>query len=116
MVVGGWRPGAGRRSGGVGSLLVGVPEGDHLRYVGRVGTGFSDRDLDEIEHRLASKTRLTSPFTDVPAADASDAHWVTPAFVGEVRFAEWTDTGRLRQASWRGWRPDKQPGDVVLEP
>ena len=52
----------------------------------------------------------------MPRADAGDAHWVTPSLVGEVRFAEWTDDGRLRQASWRGWRPDKRAADVVREP
>jgi bifunctional non-homologous end joining protein LigD len=115
VVLGGWRPGNGRREGGIGSLLVGINEDGRLRYVGRVGTGFSDADLDEIGTRLASHGRRTSPFDDVPRADASDAHWVTPSLVGEVRFAEWTDDGRLRQASWRGWRPDKQPEEVVRE-
>ena len=115
VVVGGWRPGNGRREGGVGSLLVGVNEGGRLRYVGRVGTGFSDADLDAIAARLAAHDRRTSPFEDVPRADAGDAHWVTPSLVGEVRFAEWTDDGRLRQASWRGWRPDKRPEEVVRE-
>jgi bifunctional non-homologous end joining protein LigD len=116
VVVGGWRPGQGRRSGGIGSLLVGVNEDGRLRYVGRVGTGFSDADLDAIEARLHAHGRRTSPFDDVPRADASDAHWVSPSLVGEVRFAEWTDDGRLRQASWRGWRPDKRPDEVVREP
>ena len=116
VVVGGWRPGHGRREGGVGSLLVGVHEDGRLRYAGRVGTGFSDADLDAIEARLRSRGRATAPFDDVPRADAGDAHWVTPSLVGEVRFAEWTDDGRLRQASWRGWRPDKRPEDVVREP
>jgi bifunctional non-homologous end joining protein LigD len=115
VVVGGWRPGQGRREGGVGSLLVGVNEGGRLRYVGRVGTGFSDADLDAIGARLASHARKTTPFDDVPRADAGDAHWVTPSLVGEVRFAEWTDDGRLRQAAWRGWRPDKRPEEVVRE-
>jgi bifunctional non-homologous end joining protein LigD len=41
VVVGGWRPGAGRREGTIGSLLLGVPDGDGLTYVGHVGTGFS---------------------------------------------------------------------------
>lgn len=115
VVVGGWRPGSGRRAGGVGSLLLGVPSGDGLEYVGRVGTGFSDAELAAIHRRLSGLSRKTSPFADVPRADASDANWVTPSLVGEVEFAEWTDTGRLRQPSWRGWRPDKSPADVRRE-
>ncbi len=115
VVVGGWKPGAGRRAGGIGSLLLGVPGPDGLEYVGKVGTGFRDRDLDEIADVLRSRVRKTSPFVDVPRPDARDAHWVRADRVGEVVFAEWTADGRLRQPSWRGWRPDKDPDDVVRE-
>jgi bifunctional non-homologous end joining protein LigD len=115
VVIAGWRPGAGRRADGVGSLLMGVPGDDGLRYVGRVGTGFTDRELDELLPSLRAAARKTSPLVGVPAVDARDAHWVTPSRVGEVSIAEWTSTGRLRQPSWRGWRPDKSPDDVVRE-
>jgi bifunctional non-homologous end joining protein LigD len=115
VIVGGWRPGNGRRESTVGSLLLGIPSSGGLHYVGRVGTGFADRDLDEIAGRLAKLGRATTPFTDVPSADAHDARWVSPTLVGEVEFAEWTTAERLRQPSWRGWRPDKSPGDVVRE-
>ncbi|MBT2502512.1 ATP-dependent DNA ligase [Curtobacterium sp. ISL-83] len=115
VVVGGWKPGAGRRAGGIGSLLLGVPGPDGLEYVGKVGTGFRDRDLDEIAEVLGALERATSPFVDVPRPDARDARWVTPKRVGEVEFAEWTGDGRLRQPSWRGWRADKDPEDVVRE-
>jgi bifunctional non-homologous end joining protein LigD len=115
VVIAGWRPGNGRRASGVGSLLMGVPGDDGLTYVGRVGTGFRDRDLDELLTEFRRVERKTSPLVGVPAADARDAHWITPSRVGEVSFAEWTSTGRLRQPSWRGWRPDKSPSDVVRE-
>ncbi|KTR08886.1 ATP-dependent DNA ligase [Curtobacterium luteum] len=115
VVVGGWRPGAGRREGGIGSLLLGVPGAEGLEYVGKVGTGFRDRDLDEIAGVLEPLGTDDSPFVDVPRPDARDAHWVRPVRVGEVEFAEWTGDGRLRQPSWRGWRADKQPDDVVRE-
>jgi bifunctional non-homologous end joining protein LigD len=115
VVIGGWRPGNGRRAGSVGSLLLGIPGSDGLRYVGRVGTGFADRDLDDIKARLSRIPRKTSPFLDVPREDAADAHWVSATLVGEVEFAEWTPTKRLRHPSWRGWRPDKSPSDVVDE-
>ncbi|MFD2341555.1 ATP-dependent DNA ligase [Clavibacter tessellarius] len=115
VVVGGWRPGSGSRASGVGSLLVGVPGPDGLEYAGRVGTGFSERDLADALRRFRPLARKTSPFADVPAADARDARWITPRLVGEVEFAEWTSTGRLRQASWRGWRHDKSPDEVVRE-
>lgn len=115
VVIGGWRPGKGRRAGGVGSLLLGIPGEDGLRYVGRVGTGFTDRDLEEIARRLEKRHRATTPFVDVPRADAADAHWVKPDLVGEVEFGEWTSTGRLRQPTWRGWRPDKEANQVKKE-
>ncbi|MDO4131232.1 ATP-dependent DNA ligase [Clavibacter michiganensis] len=115
VVVGGWRPGSGSRAYGIGSLLVGVPGPDGLAYAGRVGTGFTERDLADALRRFGPLARKTSPFADVPAADARDAHWITPRLVGEVEFAEWTSTGRLRQASWRGWRHDKSPDEVVRE-
>ena len=115
VVVGGWRPGRGRRVNGVGSLLLAVPDGNGLRYVGRVGTGFRDRELDELLTRLSKLERKTNPMTDVPRADAAGVHWVRPTLVGEVEYAEWTPTNRLRQPSWRGWRPDKTAADVTLE-
>ena len=105
----------GRRAGTVGSLLLAIPDDDGLRFVGKVGTGFRDAELDAIGRRLASIERKTSPLDEIPAVDARDAHWVRPSLVGEVEFAEWTATGRLRQPSWRGWRADKNPEDVRVE-
>jgi bifunctional non-homologous end joining protein LigD len=115
VVIGGWRPGKGRRAQAVGSLLMGIPAAGGLRYVGRVGTGFGERELTELTERLEKLERKTTPFDDVPRADAADARWITPSLVGEVEFAEWTPTEKLRQPSWRGWRPDKAPSDVVRE-
>lgn len=115
VVVGGWRPGKGERENSVGSLLLGIPDGAKLRYVGRVGSGFSTRELKELRQQLDALPRKTSPFGEVPAADASDAHWVSAKLVGEVAYGEWTGSGKLRHPVWRGWRPDKKPADVVLE-
>ncbi|HSP76139.1 MAG TPA: ATP-dependent DNA ligase [Cryobacterium sp.] len=112
-VIGGWRPGNGRRTDSVGSLLLGIPDGDVLRYIGRVGTGFRDADLDDLRARLDAIESSANPFTGVPAEDARDARWVRPVLVGEVEFSEWTATGRLRHPVWRGWRPDKSPAEVV---
>ncbi|MFD1712922.1 ATP-dependent DNA ligase [Amnibacterium flavum] len=114
-VIGGWLPGKGRREGGVGSLLLGIPGDGGLVYIGRVGTGFGDRDLDDLAARLEPLAQKTDPFLDIPRVDARDAHWTRPEIVGEVEFAQWTSTGRLRQPSWRGFRPDKAPSDVVKE-
>ncbi|WP_336629911.1 MULTISPECIES: non-homologous end-joining DNA ligase [unclassified Microbacterium] len=117
-VIVGIRPGKGDRAGRIGSLLLAIPEPalpSGLRYVGRVGTGFTDRALHDLGARL-EPLRSSAPAVDgVPVADASDALWVRPELVGEVEFANWTDDGVLRHARWRGLRPDKRPDEVVVE-
>lgn len=127
VVVVGWTPGTGRREGTLGALLLALPavrsgpagaapgEPERWQYVGKVGTGFSDRALDEIRAELAPLERTTPVVPDVPRGDARGARWVEPARVGEVTYGEWTDTGRLRHPAWRGWRPDKTPYDVRRE-
>ena len=115
VVVVGWTEGKGGRAGRIGALLLGIPGDDGLEYVGKVGTGFGDKELDAMQSRFARLERVTSPLQGVPQAESKAAHWVRPSLVGEVEFAEWTATGRLRQPSWRGWRTDKKPGDVRRE-
>ncbi len=116
VVVVGVRPGQGNRREGIGSLLLAVPDDDGaLRYVGRVGTGFTDRMLSDLRARL-EPLRTGSPGLDgVPAPDASDAEWVRPELVGEVEFANWSPSGILRHSRWRGLRPDKSPEEVRRE-
>jgi bifunctional non-homologous end joining protein LigD len=118
VVIGGWSPGKGRRSGTIGSLLLGVPDDEgRLVYAGHVGTGFTQSMLDDLMSRLSRLERKTSPFAaDVPRADARDARWTSPKVVGEVAFTEWTRDGRLRHPTWRGLRPDKSADDVRREP
>jgi bifunctional non-homologous end joining protein LigD len=114
VVVGGWRPGEGRREDSLGSLMIGVPTADGLRYVGQVGTGFTDEVLQSLITKLRGMTRKTSPFVnEVPRDRARGAHWVEPALVGEVEFLNWTSDGRLRAPRWRGLRTDKSPQDVL---
>jgi bifunctional non-homologous end joining protein LigD len=116
VVIGGWKPGAGRRAGAIGSLLLGVPGPDGLEFVGHVGTGFTDKMLRDLEHDLAPDAQEESPFaTAVPREHARTARWVRPHLVGEVAFSEWTREGRLRHPTWRGLRHDKSPDDVVRE-
>ena len=115
VVIIGWRPGQGRRDGGVGSLLMAIPDDSGLHYVGRVGSGFNDRSLDEIGALLGPLVSNTAPVDDVPREDARDAHWVRPELVGEVTYGELTGPGRLRHPVWKGLRPDKAPDDVGWE-
>jgi bifunctional non-homologous end joining protein LigD len=115
VVVGGWTAGRGRRTDGLGALLLGIPDGAAMRYIGRVGTGFTDRQLHDIHTTLTPLHRDTPSLEGLTDAEARGVHWVDPTLVGEVEFAEWTPTRRLRQASWRGWRPDKSPREVRPE-
>ncbi|WP_419706008.1 ATP-dependent DNA ligase [Promicromonospora sp. NFX87] len=125
VVIVGWRPGRANASV-MGSLLMAVPEqdadGDGLRYVGRVGTGFTERERREITAQLRAMERKTPSASGVPKEDASDARWVTPRLVGEVTYADWVEGSdgasgerRMRHSVWRGWRPDKSPDEVVAE-
>ena len=86
-----------------------------LTYIGRAGSGFTDRGLSDALAKLAPLERATPPLDGVPRLDARDAHWVEPRLVGEVSFTEWTSAGTLRHPVWRGWRPDKSPDAVVRE-
>ncbi|BBZ21952.1 ATP-dependent DNA ligase [Mycolicibacter hiberniae] len=116
VVIGGWRAGEGGRGGGIGSLLMGVPEADGLRFVGRVGTGFTERQLAALKEMLEPLRTGESPFREPLARpDAKGVTFVEPTVVAEVRYSERTADGRLRQPSWRGLRPDKTPGEVEWE-
>jgi bifunctional non-homologous end joining protein LigD len=116
VVIGGWRKGQGGRSSGIGALLLGIPDAGGLRFIGRVGTGFTDKDLESLKTVLTPLHTDSSPFDPaLPRLEARDVTYVRPELVGEVRYGELTSDGRLRHPSWRGLRPDKAPADVVME-
>jgi bifunctional non-homologous end joining protein LigD len=117
VVIGGWKTGRGRREGGVGSLLLGVYEDEGLRFVGHVGTGFSDADLDDLHKWLARLERPASPYAhEVPREYARWAHWVEPSLAGEVEFSRWSKDRMLLHASWRRLRPELTPEHVRADP
>jgi bifunctional non-homologous end joining protein LigD len=116
LVVGGWTAGQGRRDGTLGALLLGYHEepGGPLRYAGKVGTGFSDKELQRLEGVLAGLARPDSPFEGTPAPPRA-AHFVEPRLVAEVRFTEWTRDGTVRHPSYLGTRDDREASEVVRE-
>ena len=117
MVIGGWQPGDGRRDGTIGSLLVGHYVGDRLQFGGKVGTGFSDRELQRLHDLFAPLEVDRSPFDPPPPRPiARTARWLQPSLVAEVEFAEWTSEGSLRHPTYLGLRDDKDPTAVVREP
>jgi bifunctional non-homologous end joining protein LigD len=113
FVIGGWLPGKGRRSSTIGALLLGVFEpGGSLRYVGRVGTGFSEKELKRLQGRLTPLRRDASPFAS-GERPPRESLFAEPQLVAEVDFAEWTSAGNIRHPSYKGLREDK-PAELVV--
>jgi bifunctional non-homologous end joining protein LigD len=118
FVICGYTEGQGRRSGRFGSLVLGVQRGGRWEWVGNVGTGFTERDIDELLAKLEPLRRDESPFPVVPKMPKvrkGDVVWVEPRLVAEVEFAEWTHDGHLRAPSFQGLRDDKPAKDVRRE-
>lgn len=99
----------------LGALLLGYfDEAGRLVYAGHTGGGFDRAGLRGMFDRLVPLERRTSPFAAPPRTN-QPAHWVEPRVVVEVKFAEWTADGRLRQPIYVGTREDKNPRDVTRE-
>ncbi|WP_394832237.1 DNA ligase D [Pendulispora rubella] len=112
VIVGFTAPGGSRP--GLGALLLGVhDQHDELRYVGKVGTGFTARILRDL-HRRLTKLAVDEPAV-ARAPRLRNATWVKPSLVAEVRFTEWTKDGALRHPAFVGLREDKPSRDVVRE-
>ncbi|MHB9864019.1 ATP-dependent DNA ligase [Streptomyces sp. YIM S03343] len=108
VIVGGWLAGRGRLTGLPGALLLGQRAADgRLRYVGGVGTGWSEAERTELAGLLWASASGSCPFDPVPAV--SGAHWVQPRLVGEVAYSTRTRGGLLRQPSWLRLRRDLTP-------
>ena len=82
-------------------------------YAGKVGTGFTDQILDELNSELKVLATNKSPFA--VGAPPKAAHFVRPKLVAEFEFVEWTRSGQLRAPAFKGFRNDKPAKDVVRE-
>jgi bifunctional non-homologous end joining protein LigD len=80
-----------------------------------VATGFGERPGREIIAKLDQHRRETSPFIEVPRADARDARWVEPVTVADVEFTAWTPEGHIRRPSFKGMREDTAGHQVTAE-
>ncbi len=112
-VVGGFLPGDRSRADSFGSLLLGLWFEGGLRWIGAVGTGFSQQQLAMIRPALDAMTVDQSPFTDVGAIP-SGAVWVAPQLVAMVQYKEYTSAGRLRAPSFKGFTDD-DVGSITWE-
>ncbi len=124
LVIGGWLPGKGQRSGGIGSLLLGYYDitreqarkenrEQHFLYAGKVGTGFTNETLHKLLTLLTPLHRNTSPF--VTSHLPKTTIFVEPQLVGEFEFTEWTPSNTLRHPSFKGLRDDKDAHNVIRE-
>jgi bifunctional non-homologous end joining protein LigD len=116
FVVAGYTRGEGRRADSFGSLVLAVNEGGELRYVGNVGTGFNEKEIQRLLGLLRPLHRDTTPFSTVPKMPRvrrGDVQWVEPKLVAQVRYGEWTHDGHLRHPAYLGLREDKDPAEVT---
>ena len=109
-----------------GALVVGYYEKKKLKFAAKVGTGFDQKLLKALHQKFQKLIRKDCPFVNLPekagqfgrgltAAEMKRCTWLTPKLVGEIRFAEWTRDGHLRQPAFLGLREDKKPEEVVRE-
>jgi bifunctional non-homologous end joining protein LigD len=111
-----------------GAILVGYFEDGRLCYAGKVGTGFDEAALSALHGKFLGLQRKSCPFSDLPLArrprfgtgmsrsEMTKVTWIEPRLVAQIRFAEWTDDGLLRQPVFLGLRRDKKAKDVHREP
>jgi bifunctional non-homologous end joining protein LigD len=126
FVIGGYTPPSGSRKH-FGAILVGYYENGKLRFAGKVGSGFTEQTLASLHKKFRAEERSDCPFVDLPSNQGGEwvqgitpsmmkkMHWVNPKFVAEIKFAEWTRDGKLRQPVFLGLREDKKPSGVKRE-
>lgn len=139
FVIGGYTPPAGSRKY-FGAILVGYYErktkaaqnrqdesGSRLLFAGKVGTGFTEKTLSMLYKKFQSQLRDDCPFADLPSKQGGKwvqgitpsmmrkMHWLNPVFVAQVKFAEWTRDGKLRQPVFLGLREDKKAIEITRD-
>ena len=115
LVIAGWLEGQGRRAGLPGALLVGYYDADgKFVFAGKVGTGFTEKMLDELRRKMEPLARPSSPF-ERGAKPPAKAHFLEPQLVAEFELSEWTRGGQMRAPAFKGLRTDKDARAVMRE-
>ena len=112
FVIGGFTPPKKSRPY-LGAILVGYHRGKHLVFAGKVGSGFNHASLQSLHRELTKRKIDAPPFVNPPREKG--VTWIRPELVGQVKFAEWTHDGVLRQPVFLGLRDDKPAKEVVRE-
>ena len=126
FIIGGFTPPGGSRKY-FGAILVGYYKDQRLLFAGKVGSGFTGKSLSILHKKFQSQSRDDCPFADLPSKEGGQwvqgitpsmmrkMHWINPVFVAQIKFAEWTRDGKLRQPVFLGLREDKNPKEVIWE-
>src|SRR6202022_3132453 len=126
FVIGGYTPPGGSRKY-FGGILVGYYKDKKLLFAGKVGSGFTSKSLSMLHKKFREEARDDCPFADLPSKQDGQwvqgitpsmmrkMHWVNPAFVAQIKFAEWTRDGKLRQPVFLGLREDKEASEATRE-
>ena len=115
FVIGGWVPGQGGRTGQIGSLMLGYyDDSGVLQYAGKVGTGFTQQELERLARLLRPLAQTENPFAETPP-DWRIAHYTEPKLVAQVSYGHWTAAGQVRHSSYHGLRDDMPPEQVRRE-
>src|SRR3984893_16384731 len=113
VVIGGWT--APRKSRDhFGALLMGLYNGDNLKYVGSVGTGFDREMLQKTANTLLELETSDCPFDKPPVAREA-MHWIKPEMVARVKYGQWTNDRKLRAPVFLGFQEDREPRDCRME-
>ena len=99
----------------IGALHLGYSDKGSMKYAGKVGTGFSMKDAQNLYDRLAKLITAAPSVENLPRSILKTAHWVRAELLCEVAFTEWTTDGHIRHPSFQGLREDKEPKDVTME-
>ena len=122
LVVGGWTPGEGKAEE-LGALVVGVYDGERLRFAGKVGSGFDGRTRKGLRARLEALEADAPPFDPAPpqdyrgrwGGDLSGVRWVRPELVIRAEIGGWSRDGIARQTAYKGIEPGRDPREVLRE-